>query len=231
MKFNAKLGGFTTRAIGAKNHPQFGSFTKPTLIIGADVSHAAPGATDIPSMACMTFSTNLMCTRYAAAVETNGHRVEMIKRSNIENFMKPLITLWSSNLGNGKLPEQLIYFRDGKLPQTSNTLSMKLKLAIGVSEGQYQQVLESEVNDIKAVLKEFDPRQPTKITVLVATKRHHIRFFPDKNDRNAADRNGNALPGTLVQTGCTTPFEYDFYLCAHSAIKVCLVLLNVHFKC
>ena len=58
-----------------------------------------------------------MCTRYAAGVQVNGHRVEIITRSNIEEFMKPIITEWSSTVGSGKLPEQLIYFRDGKSPK------------------------------------------------------------------------------------------------------------------
>ncbi|KAI9710577.1 MAG: hypothetical protein M1820_002713 [Bogoriella megaspora] len=201
MKFNGKLGGFTARAQGPKNHQQFGSYDKPTLIIGADVSHGAPGMKDAPSMACMTFSTNLLCTRFAAMVDTNGHRVEMITTANIDKFVKPMLKLWAQNVNSGQPPQQLIYLRDG------------------VSEGQYQQVLSQEVNDIKEALKETYPKMPTKITVIVASKRHHIRFFPKPGDRDAADRNGNPNPGTLVETGVTHPFEYDFYLCAHSAIK------------
>ena len=119
MKFNAKLGGFTSRAVGPRNHPQFGSFDKATMMVGADVSHGPAGAKDIPSMACMTVSTNLLCTRYAAGVEVNGHRVEMITTKNIDKLLKPMITGWSSNLGGGKVPERLIYMRDGK----SNSVS------------------------------------------------------------------------------------------------------------
>lgn len=33
------------------------------------------------------------------------------------------------------------------------------------------------------------------------------------------DRNKNPIPGTLVEAGCTHPHEFDFYLCAHVAIK------------
>lgn len=50
-------------------------------------------------------------------------------------------------------------------------------------------------------------------TVVIAEKRHHIRFFPESGDRN-----GNPLPGTLVEKDVTHPFEYDFYLCSHKAI-------------
>ena len=54
-----------------------------------------------------------------------------------------------------------------------------------------------------------------KFIVIVASKRHHIRFFPG----SAGDKNGNPHPGTLVERDVTHPFEYDFYLNSHSAIQ------------
>lgn len=53
----------------------------------------------------------------------------------------------------------------------------------------------------------------------MCTKRHHIRFFPKENDGQAGDKNGNPLPGTLVERDVVHPFEYDFYLSSHSAIQ------------
>lgn len=50
---------------------------------------------------------------------------------------------------------------------------------------------------------------------MVASKRHHIRFFPG----NSGDKNGNPLPGTLVERDVTHPFERDVYLNSHSAIQ------------
>ena len=64
-----------------------------------------------------------------------------------------------------------------------------------------------------------DPAGQPKFVVVVASKRHHIRFFPKPNDRVGADRNGNPVPGTLVEKDVTHPFENDFYLCSHSAIQ------------
>ncbi len=49
-----------------------------------------------------------------------------------------------------------------------------------------------------------------KMIVIVASKRHHIRFFPNPRDTTAADRNGNPFPGTLVEKDVTHPFENDF---------------------
>ncbi|KAK5126303.1 hypothetical protein LTR85_010539 [Meristemomyces frigidus] len=196
MKFNAKLGGSTGRAIGAKSKGPTGLFTVPTCVIGADVSHAAPGA-PTPSMAALTMSMDKLAIRYAAACETNGYRVEMITTDNINGMIKPLIQSWVQNVGGGKFPSRIIYFRDG------------------VSEGQYQHVLQQEVHDMKALLKTADPNLNIPFVVIVGSKRHHVRFFPEKG----GDRNGNPLPGTLIETGVTNPFENDFFLCSHAAIK------------
>ncbi|PSS06975.1 hypothetical protein M430DRAFT_271769 [Amorphotheca resinae ATCC 22711] len=177
MKFNAKLG-------------------------GADVSHPTPGSPQ-PSMAALTMSFDKDACRYAAAVQTNGYRVEMITPQNIKTMMLPLFQQWISKVGGGQGPQHIYYFRDG------------------VSEGQYTHVLNQEVKDMKAALAEkFGPRASTiKWTVTICTKRHHIRLFPKENDSVAADRNNNPLPGTLVENDVTHPFEYDFYLSSHSAIQ------------
>ncbi|KAA6409085.1 MAG: eukaryotic translation initiation factor 2c [Lasallia pustulata] len=193
MKFNAKLGG-TTAKVASKS--PLGQFTKPTLVIGADVSHAAPGSLQ-PSMAAITVSMDKIAARYAAACETNGHRVEMITTNNIETMVKPLLHEWCSTVNLGRLPEHLLYFRDG------------------VSEGQYQHVLQQEVKDLKRIFEGVNPNTVVKFAVIVASKRHHIRFFPGP----AGDRSHNPLPGTLVEKDVTHPFEYDFYLNSHAAIQ------------
>ncbi|KAL8832946.1 MAG: hypothetical protein Q9170_004627 [Blastenia crenularia] len=198
MKFNAKLGGTTNRIVTPKNA---GHFTKPTMVIGADVSHAAPGV-GAPSYAAMTVSMDKFACRYAAGVQTNGFRVEMIATRNLRDMLQPLFRHWTSNVAGGRLPDHIYYFRDG------------------VSEGQYVNVLRNEVADIKEILKEmgetrkdYDPR----FTVVVAEKRHHIRFFPGAG--KGGDQNQNPLPGTVVDHDVTHPFENDIYLCSHKAIQ------------
>ncbi|KAF2760873.1 Piwi-domain-containing protein [Pseudovirgaria hyperparasitica] len=200
MKVNAKLGGATSLAVpsnidAAKRNAQK-NWGQPTMCIGADVSHPAPGSQG-GSYAALTVSLNLQCTRYAAQVNTNGHRVEMITTSNFDQHLYSMFNWWVQNVGGGRVPQRVFYFRDG------------------VSEGQYAHVLEQEVRDMKQVFKKVAPNSNVKVTVIVASKRHHIRFFPETR----ADRNGNPQPGTLVETGVTHPFEFDFYLNAHSAIK------------
>lgn len=118
-----------------------GHFKKPTMVIGADVSHGAPGTT-AASFAAMTVSMDQYGSRYAAAVETNGIRVEMIATKNIEEMLQPLIQNWAETVGQGRLPEHIYYFRDG------------------VSEGQYHNVLKNEVADMKRLFKQIGVHNP-----------------------------------------------------------------------
>ncbi len=139
MKLNAKLGGTTaTVAMGTGTKSPKSFFNGPTMILGADVSHPSPGSPQA-SMAALTMSMDQEACRYAAAVQTNGYRVEMIATENIRSMMMPLFTYWVANVGGGRGPSHIYYFRDG------------------VSEGQYLHVLEQEVKDMKAVIKDRYP--------------------------------------------------------------------------
>lgn len=90
MKFNAKLGGSTCRAVGKTTAGPTGIFTVPTMIIGADVTHGAPGA-EVPSVAALTMSIDKLATRYAATCQTNGFRVEMINTNIINTELKAMV--------------------------------------------------------------------------------------------------------------------------------------------
>nr|GFA63899.1 hypothetical protein [Tanacetum cinerariifolium] len=59
-----------------------------------------------------------------------------------------------------------------------------------------------------------------RVTFIVMQKRHHTRLFPaNHNDRSNTDKNGNILPGMVVDTKICHPTEFDFYLCTHTEIK------------
>ncbi|KAI4088170.1 MAG: hypothetical protein LQ344_006262 [Seirophora lacunosa] len=196
MKFNAKLGGTTNRIV-----PQgSGHFSSSTMIIGADVSHSAPN-NPAPSYAAMTVSQDKYAARYAAGVQTNGRRVEMITTRNLNDMLTPLFREWIMHVNGGSLPDHVYYFRDG------------------VSEAQFVNVLKTEVADMKEIFAKLGETRKgfsVKFTVVVAEKRHHIRFFPQGK---GADKGGNPLPGTIVDRDVTHPFDNDFYLCAHRAIQ------------
>lgn len=209
MKVNAKLGGATNVAqstVISKLNPKAAS--TPTMVVGADVSHPAPGAGsgEAASFAAITVSHDATFTRYWAEVQTNGHRVEMVTTSNIYEKFGHMVKNWMHRLGKGHPPKRLIYIRDG------------------VSEGQYASVLNEEVRDMRIVFEQLGCQEVPKFCVMIAGKRHHIRFFPEQGDRNK-----NPLPGTLVESGCTHPHEFDFYLCSHVAIKG--TARPIHYQC
>lgn len=194
MKVNAKLGGYTNRLAQRSTF-----FTEPTMMIGVDVSHgshgqAGPGAPGMPSMAAMTMSMDRDAVTYSAACQTNGYRVEILSKSLINKIFPDMVKRWCQ--ANQIAPSHVFYFRDG------------------VSEGEFQHVLEQEIDEVRKVIEAIKGGK-VMITVLVATKRHHIRFFPGRT----GDRNGNPLPGTVVEHEVTHPYHYDFYLCSHVAIQ------------
>lgn len=127
-------------------------------------------------------------SRFAAIANTNGYRVEVITTKNMIKFMCTLLRAFKA--ATGKIPLRIFYFRDG------------------VSEGQYQHIIEQELHDMREACKVLQSDYNPKITVTICSKRHHSRFFPI--DRIAQDRNGNCVPGTIIEKDITHPTEYDF---------------------
>jgi len=93
-------------------------------------------------------------------------------------------------------PSRLIFFRDG------------------VSEGQFKQVLDKELDALKAAC--VDLKINPKITVIIVAKRHHVRFFPKQP--GDADRSGNCPAGTVVDQVVAHPTEFDWYLQSHGGL-------------
>ena len=90
MKINAKLGGHSFKAmpIASQTATNGRYFKVPTMVIGADVSHPGPGSLGA-SMAAITVSMDRDAIRYGAAVQSNGHRLEMITTWNWREMLGP----------------------------------------------------------------------------------------------------------------------------------------------
>jgi eukaryotic translation initiation factor 2C len=184
LKINAKLGG--SNAELSDRLPYFGD-ENHVMFIGADVNHPAARNTTSPSIAAVVGTTNWpAANRYAARVRPQDHRCEKIL--NFGDMCLELVEFYS-RLNKAK-PEKIVIFRDG------------------VSEGQFDMVLNDELMDIKRAFRSI-MYTPT-ITLIVAQKRHQTRLFLEDGGRI-----GNVSPGTVVDTKIVHPFEYDFYLCSH----------------
>ncbi|XP_058743134.1 protein argonaute 4-like [Vicia villosa] len=201
LKINAKLGGMNS-LLGVEHSPSIPIISKaPTLILGMDVSHGSPGQSDIPSIAAVVSSRQWpLISKYRACVRTQGSKVEMI-----DNLFKPvpdtkddegiirelLIDFYNSS--GGRKPDNIIIFRDG------------------VSESQFNQVLNIELGNIIEACKYLDDKWNPKFTVIVAQKNHHTKFFQP----GAPD---NVPAGTVVDNKICHPRNYDFYMCAHAGM-------------
>ncbi|XP_045814112.1 protein argonaute 16 isoform X1 [Trifolium pratense] len=199
LKINSKLGGINS--LLAIEHSGNLTLLKdtPTMILGMDVSHGSPGRSDIPSIAAVVGSRCWpLISRYRASVRSQSPKVEMI-----DALFKPL----GDGIDDGIIRELLLDFY-----HTSNHKPTQIILfRDGVSESQFQQVLNIELNQIIKAYKYIDGVDVPKFTVIVAQKNHHIKLF----QANALE---NVPPGTVVDTKIVHPRNYDFYMCTHAGM-------------
>ncbi|KAL1552931.1 Protein argonaute 4A [Salvia divinorum] len=202
LKINAKesLGGLNSilTTENAPPRPLPLVYSKPTIIIGMDVSHGSPGR-DVPSVAAVVSSRKWpLISKYRAAVRTQLPRSEMI-----ESLFKPISETEDAGIFRellndfydscGRRPEQIIIFRDG------------------VSESQFNQVLNIELEQIIQSCKFRDEKWEPKFMLVVAQKNHHTKIF----QANSPD---NVPPGTVIDNGICHPRNNDFYMCAHAGM-------------
>ncbi|KAF5746116.1 protein argonaute 16 [Tripterygium wilfordii] len=201
LKINSKLGGINS--LLAIEHSSRVPLIKdtPTLILGMDVSHGSPGQSDIPSIAAVVGSRCWpLISRYRAAVRTQSPKVEMIDAlykpspngKDDDGIIRELL-LDFYRTSQGRKPKQIIVFRDG------------------VSESQFNQVLNIELDQIIKAYQLLGEVDVPKFTVIVAQKNHHTKLF-------LANGPENVPPGTVVDTKIVHPRNYDFYMCAHAGM-------------
>ncbi|PWA02726.1 hypothetical protein BB558_001130 [Smittium angustum] len=192
LKMNVKLGGISN-ALKSASLPKVSSV--PTIIFGADVTHPGIGETDRPSIAAVVGSMDQQFCRYKAMLAQQPARVEIIQ--NLAGIVREqLVSFYQAN--NAK-PARIVFYRDG------------------VSEGQFAEVMATEVQAIHDACEGLEKGYNPKITFIIVKKGHRARFFP--LDQRESDRSGNCMPGTVVDTDITSPFLYDFYLLSHSGIQ------------
>jgi len=200
LKFNLKLGG-----VNQLLDPQkLGIISEgKTMVVGLDVTHPSPGsAENAPSVAGIVASIDKSLAQWPAAISVQTGRQEMV--SGLKDLLKSRLRLWKEKGRNTQLPENILIYRDG------------------VSEGQYDIVLDNELPLLRQACAETYPadmtkKQLPKITVVVVGKRHHTRFYPATSDDS--DRNDNPRPGTVVDRAVTEARHWDFFLQAHAALK------------
>ncbi|KAF8403535.1 hypothetical protein HHK36_011639 [Tetracentron sinense] len=200
LKINAKLGGMNS-FLAVEQSPSIPLVSKmPTIILGMDVSHGSPGQSDVPSIAAVVSSRQWpLISRYRASVRTQSPKVEMIDSlfkpvSDTEDggIVRELLLDFYVSSGKRK-PDQIIIFRDG------------------VSESQFNQVLNIELDQIIEACKFLDEKWSPRFLVIVAQKNHHTKFFQSGSPDNVP-------PGTVIDSKVSHPRNNDFYMCAHAGM-------------
>ncbi|KAF1891789.1 hypothetical protein Lal_00031598 [Lupinus albus] len=81
----------------------------------------------------------------------------------------------------------------------------------GVSESQFNQVLNHELNDMIKACEHLDESWSPKFTVIIAQKNHHTKFFQANSPENVP-------PGTVIDNKICHPHNNDFYMCAQAGM-------------
>ncbi|CAF3760682.1 unnamed protein product [Rotaria socialis] len=196
QKINGKLGGINS-VVNTKLALSHSSREDIFMFFGADVTHSTC-STDRPSIAAVVASRDPTNTLYAARIceqypKKGRCSVEIIKE--LDRMVADLLQVFARTCG-GRLPNKIVFYRDG------------------VDEGQYQKVLDNEVNKIKNACRiVYGDRPLPKLTFIVVKKRHNTRFFLYDGKQTM-----NVQAGTVVDQDITHPFQFDFYLCSQAAI-------------
>ncbi|KAJ3193228.1 ornithine carbamoyltransferase [Irineochytrium annulatum] len=82
----------------------------------------------------------------------------------------------------------------------------------GLGENQFRECAE-EIESLRKILSPHN----IKLTYLVVSKRHPVRFFAE-NARDA-DQNGNLHSGTIIDHDVTSPNVQNFYLYSHKGLQ------------
>lgn len=170
-----------------------------TMVIGYDVTHPTNMAGDsknVPSMVGMVSSIDVDLAQWPGTAWAQAGRVEMLDKALRSKF-KERIQLWQKHNPKSQL-ENIVIYRDG------------------VSEGQFQQVLEKELPFIREACQEVCKPQP-QIALIVSVKRHQTRFYPTSTKNMTKSR--NIKNGTVVDRGVTLARVWDFFLTAHTALQ------------
>ena len=136
LKFNLKLGGQNQILDNSK----LGIIAQgKTMVVGIDVTHPSPGsASNTPSVAGVVASIDQNLGQWPADLQVQTARQEMVQ--DLDGMLKSRLVLWAKK-NQGRYPENILIYRDG------------------VSEGQYNLVLDKELPLLRKACVRYLPSQ------------------------------------------------------------------------
>ncbi|KAJ7061559.1 ribonuclease H-like domain-containing protein [Mycena amicta] len=237
LKINVKRGGVNVitdpSQVGSLYDPHL-----PTVVMGADVMHPPPGATDRPSFAAMVSSVDANAAKYVATLNIQRGRQELIPTlgtmtEELLNSYMGYRAFKEKLAGLAAAPKRLIFYRvliqigaslarideDYILAATMVLLRTSLRRSLLMASlvctpSNCTLSMLTELPLIKQACQAL--KINPKITLIIVGKRHHFRFLA-ANDKDV-DRSGNCPAGTVVDRDIGHPLELDFYLQSHAGI-------------
>ncbi|KAF8464442.1 Piwi domain-containing protein [Kalaharituber pfeilii] len=190
MKLNSRFGGLNH----ALSHtPTF--LRQKVMILGMDLTHASAGSLPgAPSIAGVVASVDGNYSLYLASMKLQT--AKDAGQGELRKMTLERLRVWHEK-NDGSLPDAILAYRDG------------------VSEGEYEMVLNEELPQIEAACKDavmelYNRPHTIKITLLVVGKRHHTRFYTKHTPSQ------NPAVGTTVDEGITDPLGIDWYAQTHA---------------
>ncbi|EME81336.1 uncharacterized protein MYCFIDRAFT_15182, partial [Pseudocercospora fijiensis CIRAD86] len=201
MKLNVRLGHSNHLVKGLTGQLPNGQ-SESVMTLGADVVH--PGGrshTGTPSIAAVVASFDSDMITYRGSARYQPGREEIIL--GMKDMALEHIEAYKGK-NSGKLPTNILYYRDG------------------VDEGKFRRLIDEEMEDIRRAWNDASKNtdqanSEVKITMVVVTKRHNTRIYP--MEKTPKIHNGNCMPGTIVDSGITMPYHFDFYLLSQNSIQ------------
>lgn len=158
LKFNVKAGGVSHTVQLAKDS----LLDDNTMLMGIDVTHPSPGSKeDSPSIAAVVANYDKFLCQWPGSIRLQEGRKEMV--TDLRDMIEERIDVWADK-HQRRLPTRIILYRDG------------------VSEGQFQQVLDLELPCFQEAFKRKYGKESNwpKMAIIIVGKRHHTRFYPTK---------------------------------------------------
>lgn len=165
------------------------------MVCGADVTHPMPGEKCV-SVASVVATFDKDFTQYAGEAHVQERGREVI--TDMVNMMESLFNNYYRK--NNRPPQSVVFFRDG------------------VGDQMFELLLREEIPKIYIAFHRVFPTYPNelKLTFVICQKRHTVKFFPE---RSGADKNGNAVPGLVVDSTIVSKDTTEFYLQSQASIK------------
>ncbi|KIX03285.1 uncharacterized protein Z518_06837 [Rhinocladiella mackenziei CBS 650.93] len=158
LKFNLKLGGCNQ----SLQPPKLGILSDgKTMVVGLDVTHPSPGSLSMaPSVVGIVASINESFGQWPADLSIQTGRQEMV--AGLKSLMKGRLKLWSKH-NHDDYSKNILLYRDG------------------VSEGQYNLVLDQELPEIRAACRDlYPPKMTGQGLPRISWQATQYTFLPDQ---------------------------------------------------